>query len=265
MEYRWLSPLFGRGHVFCEKSLDLCATLDTPRLLSRCCIPVNTTRSYILILCIIGHYFFPEIGRGATADPFPGQRELAPTCLAICTNSGRLFVGCGASAEVLVVDSQAGASQTRIAVGSAPSGMALSQTRAELYVTCAAPASRLAIIDMRGPRCVDQIKLGHTAVSPVRSPASDVLYVCHRFENEVVFVDLETRAIRRRVPVAREPISMDVTPDGKVLLVAHHIHSGRADADYVAATLSVVDTASGAVVDSIALPNGSGLLRDVRV
>jgi hypothetical protein len=49
------------------------------------------------------------------------------------------------------------------------------------------------------------------------------------------------------------------------LLVANHLHSGRADADQVSAVVSVIDTARGQVVDDLWLPNGSGSLQDIRV
>jgi len=77
-------------------------------------------------------------------------------------------------------------------------------------------------------------------------------------------VDLATKQVRR-IPVRREPVAAAITPDGKRLLVANLLHTGRADADHVAAVVSVVDTTAGRTVDDLWLPNGSGSLNDIRV
>lgn len=61
------------------------------------------------------------------------------------------------------------------------------------------------------------------------------------------------------------PTALVASPDGKFLLVANHLPAGPAAVDVVAALVSVVDTARAQVSKKIALPNGSGLLRDVRI
>ena len=60
-------------------------------------------------------------------------------------------------------------------------------------------------------------------------------------------------------------MAADITRDGRFLLVANHLHTGRADAERVAAVVSVIDTASRKVVKELSLPDGSGLLNDLRV
>jgi len=105
----------------------------------------------------------------------------------------------------------------------------------------------------------------HTAGAPVPSPDGRTLYVCNRFDDDVSFLDAHTGQQQRRVKVRREPIAATVTPDGRFLLVANHLHDGRADADRVAAVVSVIDTARGEVVKELTLPNGSGVLQDIRV
>ena len=60
-------------------------------------------------------------------------------------------------------------------------------------------------------------------------------------------------------------MAADITRDGRFLLVANHLHKGRADSERVAAVVSVIDTASRKVIKELSLPNGSGLLNDLRV
>jgi YVTN family beta-propeller protein len=143
-------------------------------------------------------------------------------------------------------------------------GLALSSDGGRLYVTCAAPSSTVCILDAASGKTVATIPAGHTAMAPVLSPDGKTLYVCNRFNDNVSFLDLATRREIRRVAVPREPVAEAITPDGKFLLVANHIHSGRADVGVVASSVSVIDTAAGKVRREIALPNGSGLLRDIR-
>jgi cytochrome c peroxidase len=68
-----------------------------------------------------------------------------------------------------------------------------------------------------------------------------------------------------RIPVEREPVAAALTPDGRRLLVANHLPAGRADADFVAGSVSVIDTATRRVTRTIRLPNGATLLRGICV
>ena len=97
------------------------------------------------------------------------------------------------------------------------------------------------------------------------SPDGRQLYVCNRFDNDVSVFDLVALKEVRRIAVLREPFSAAVTPDGRRLLVTNHVHPGRSDVDVVASSVSVIDLTAGAVLKEIPLPNGSTLLRDIRI
>jgi DNA-binding beta-propeller fold protein YncE len=60
-------------------------------------------------------------------------------------------------------------------------------------------------------------------------------------------------------------VAADITKDGRFLLVANHLHAGRADQEQVAATVSVLDLVADAVVKELSLPNGSGVVKEVRI
>jgi DNA-binding beta-propeller fold protein YncE len=98
------------------------------------------------------------------------------------------------------------------------------------------------------------------------------LYVCNRFEDDVSVIDLR-RAGRAggvpremcRIPVGREPVAAAMTKDGKYLLVANELPEGRADVEFVAATVSVVDVGARRVDRVLPLPNGSCSLKDIAV
>ncbi|MCL5098497.1 MAG: c-type cytochrome, partial [Candidatus Omnitrophica bacterium] len=63
------------------------------------------------------------------------------------------------------------------------------------------------------------------------------------------------------IPVRREPVAAALSPNGTRLFVANLLPVGRADGDYIAAEVSVIDTAAKKVIASIQLPNGSTGLR----
>jgi len=225
--------------------------------------------------CLAGVLIFVPLaawtdGVAASFEParyVPAKKNvfLAPGAVAVSADGTRLYVACEATAEVLVFDTSSRKVTARISVAASPSGMVLSADGARLFVTCAGPASTVCIVDTAKRKVAARLPAGYQAQSPVLSPDGRTLYVCNRFDNNVSVIDLATSRELRRIAVPREPYSAAVTPDGRRLLVSNHLHSGRGDVDVVASTVSVIDLAAGKVLKEIALPNGSTLLRDIRI
>ena len=205
-------------------------------------------------------------GRLAVSAPVADRAPwAAPDALAISADGRELYVACARSEHVLVMDAATLQVQKTIAVPGQPSGLVLAPDGRTLYATCAAPVSTLVAIDLARGKVERGIPAGHTALGPALSPDGRTAYVCNRFNNDVSVIDVVGGKQKGRIPVVREPVSAVVTPDGRWVLVANHIHNGRADADYVAAGVSVIDAAQGKVVQQLKLPNGSGILRAIRV
>lgn len=195
------------------------------------------------------------------AVPLP----LSPVAIVATPDGRTLYIAGGTANTVVAFDTTTGKIVRSTDVPAEPSGLALSATGSKLYVTCAAPASVVCILDAATGKLAQRISAGHTAMAPVLSPDGKTLYVCNRFDNTVSFLDLARGRETGRVTVRREPVAAAVTPDGKLLVVANHIHDGRADAETVAAAVSIIDTATRTVAKEIQLPNGSGLLRGVGI
>jgi YVTN family beta-propeller protein len=190
---------------------------------------------------------------------------LSPAALAAAPDGKTLFVACATANRVAVFDVAAGKVARTVEVPASPTGVALSADGAQLFVTCAAPESQVCVVDVAQGKVVSTLAAGHTAMAPVLSPDGKTLFVCNRFNDDVSFLDLAAKKETRRVKVPREPVAAAVTKDGRFLLVANLLHNGPADADYVAATVSVIDVAAGKVVKELQLPNGSGVLNDIQV
>ena len=212
-----------------------------------------------LLLAVLS---FIAVSSVTASSPAP----LSPTALVAAPDGGALFVACYTGDRVLVVDLATRQVTKSISVPAHPTGLAISADGRTLYVTCtcAGPESRVCVIDVAKGRVTGKLPAGHTACAPVLSPDGKTLYVCNRFNNDVSVIDLATKKTSR-IPVRREPVAAAITPDGRRLLVANLLHTGRADADHVGAVVSVIDTATGRVVDDLWLPIGSGSLNDIRV
>ena len=199
----------------------------------------------------------------ASAAPRAGW--LSPTALAASRDGDTLFIACATDNRVLLFDLATRQITKSVTLPAAPTGLALSPDGKLLYVTCSAPQSEVCIVNVAKARVTERLSAGHSATSPVLSPDGKTLFVCNRFDDDVSVFDLATKQELRRIPVRREPVAAAITPDGQHLLVANLLHTARADADHVGAVVSVIDTARGAVVDDLWLPNGSGSLNDICV
>jgi YVTN family beta-propeller protein len=221
---------------------------------------IHISYSAILAACLA--WFAPQEAHPAS-PPQPGS--LSPAALAATPDGTRLFIACATANEVADFDRASGAITKRIPVPHTPSGLALSSDGARLYVTCAAPQSSVRVLDAGSGKTLATLAAGHSATAPVLSPDGKTLFVCNRFNNDISVIDLASGKEQCRIPVQREPVAAAISRDGRVLLVANHLHTGAADAEGVAAVVSVIDTAARKVVKELSLPDGSGVLNDLRV
>lgn len=190
---------------------------------------------------------------------------LSPAALVAAPDGKTLYIACATANRVQVVDLSTRQVTKSVTLPGSPSGLCLSPDGARLVVTCAAPASPICVVNTARGRITDKLVAGHTTTAPVISPDGKTLFVCNRFDDDVSVIDLTTKKEKCRIPVRREPVAAAITRDGRHLLVANLLHTGRADADHVGTVVSVIDTASGKVVDDLWLPNGSGSLNDIRI
>lgn len=199
----------------------------------------------------------------AGTSPVAQTDYLSPLALLPDKEGKVLYIAEATAKQVAVFDIGSGKVVRTIPLEDQPSGLALSPDGQCLYVTVASPNGSVFIIDLKVGKVIGGIRVGHTPTAPVVSPDGKTLYVCNQFNNDISVIDLVAQKEVSRVGVLREPLAAALTPDGKQLFVANHLPAGRADADYVAAEVSVIDTAERKVVSNIQLHNGSTGLRDI--
>lgn len=121
----------------------------------------------------------------------------------------------------------------------------------------------LDVIDLTSSRVERSIPVGSGATSPLVSQDGTKVYVLNQFANTVAEVDPEGGVVLRTVQVLREPKGAVVSKDGKYLFVTNFLPAQRADLDYVAADVSVIDLGSFEKIKDIKLANGSNALRGI--
>ncbi|MHC4744861.1 MAG: beta-propeller fold lactonase family protein, partial [Planctomycetota bacterium] len=221
---------------------------------------ISTGRIVMLFVGVL----FALASFSATAPAAPTD-YLSPSAIVADSEGKTLYIAAETAEQVLVFDVAGGKIKKAISVSGRPSGLAMAPDGKTLYVTIAAANGSVQIVDLKTSKTVGRMKAGHTPMAPVVSPDGKTLYVCNRFDGNVAIYDIASKKTAGTVKTAREPFAAAITPDGKSLFVAHLLPGGAADRDYVAAEVSVIDTASKKLAKSIDLPNGSTGLRDVCV
>ena len=101
------------------------------------------------------------------------------------------------------------------------------------------------------------------ACAPVVSHDGEKIYVCNRYKSTLSEHNAQTGEKLREVKLLREPCDAVLSKDGKYLYVCNFLPAQRADIDYVAADVSVVDCEQMQRVKDIKLSNGSNALRGI--
>lgn len=190
-----------------------------------------------------------------------------PSALAVGPHRETLYVAARDARQLVCISLPNARVTERIDMPAEPTGLVFTPDGSRLLVSCSAPRSELAVVDVASKRIVETITLGHTAMSPVASRDGRLVYVCNRFNNDVSVVDLNAAMQIARIPAVREPVAAALTDDGTTLIVANHLPYCRTDSFYmgpIASTLTFVDTRTRQT-SKLELPSGSHSLRDVAI
>jgi YVTN family beta-propeller protein len=184
----------------------------------------------------------------------------------VADGSGKtLYIAAKTAAQVVVFDVGSLKVTKTISIPAPPTGLALSPDGSKLYVTSDGPDGRVFVVNTKTGKASKGFRTGHTPTSPVVSPDGKKLYICNKFNDSISVLDSRSGKTLAKIAVPREPIAAAITADGKTLFVANHLPAGATDGDYAAAEISVIDTKTNKVVNSIKLPNGSASLHDIAI
>ena len=193
------------------------------------------------------------------------QQYLSPAAVVADAQGKTLYIAEATVKQVAVFDIETEKVRATVSLPAEPTGVALSDDGAILYVACAAPSGCVCVINTSTARVFKQIPAGYGARSPVLNPDGRTLYVCNRFGNDISVISTEQGRQITSIPALREPVAADITPDGRWLFVGNHLPHGPANGDSVACTVSVIDARKPAFEIDIPLPNGSTSLQSIAV
>ncbi|MDD6029422.1 MAG: c-type cytochrome [Kiritimatiellae bacterium] len=208
------------------------------------------------------------VAQGAVESPAPKSDYVSPEFLAVSADAASVFATSATGAKILRVKLADGTTTSWTIASSQvkdtpvnPTGIAAAN--GSVYVTCGVQAGELQQYREDGT-LVGTTCVGHSPCAPVVTKDGKTAYVMNRFENKVSVVDLAARKVVKTVKVLREPFAAALGANEKLLFVANMLPYCAATNDIVAASVSVIDTATGAA-KHILLPNGSTGVRGLGV
>ena len=174
-------------------------------------------------------------------------------------DAGQVILSCRGDKSLKITDPQGRQVVKTIPLQQTPTGVIAKEGKA--YVSCFDTRGEIVTVDLKEGKIVNTVPVGAGAEAPAWSKEEDKIFVSNRFAGTVSEVDVKNGKVTREVKVLREPSKVVVSPDGKYLFVANALPAQRADVDYVACCVSVIDLASFQKVKDIRLENGSNALR----
>ena len=187
----------------------------------------------------------------------------SPAALSADAEGKTLYIADYTAREIAIYDTAGGNLRARIALPGHPRGLALSADGLRLYAAAAEPEGKVYVVDPARGVVLSSIAAGHTPEGLALSSDGKTLYVCNRFNNDLSVLDLQVMTEAGRIPVSRQPVAVRLSADGNHLFVANQLPAGPANAEEVAAVVSVIDTRERRVTTEIRLPDGATGVRDL--
>ena len=194
-----------------------------------------------------------------TAMRSSGTRPMYTTDVAVADDGRIVFTNKG-SRDVTIYDGE-GRLLERVEFELPPTGVAIDGDWA--YVTSSAGEGRLTKLSLKDYSIAYTAATAMGACAPVVSADGETVYVCNRYKGTLSAVSAADGTVRASIAMLREPCAAVLSPDGRYLYVANFLPAQRADVDYVAAAVSVVECDKFRKVNDIMLSNGSNALRGI--
>jgi mono/diheme cytochrome c family protein len=180
------------------------------------------------------------------------------------SGDGALLAATDATAGELVILDPAAMAPVRAAVKLAgrPKGLAWSGPGRVLVAEYG--AGTVAEVDTTAGSVVRRLQVGSKATDVAVTADGARVVVPDLGLGQVLILDRATGQAQPPVPVAPYPFAVALAPGGNTAVVTHLVASGDATRPDTAASITLLDVASGKVSASLRLPFGSSAVRGVR-
>ncbi len=213
----------------------------------------------LLLFCIIsGLSFLPKAGPVSEEQPY-----LSPTYISENPASQQCYVSLSTARKIAVVNAAKGEFGGYIPLPFNPGETVVGPDAGILYVTDGKPAGSVHAISLETREIIRSIRVGHSPEAMAISPSDYRLYVGNRFSNSLSVIDTRSLELIEEVPVGREPSAIAISPSGQLVGVANSLPDGAANDTFVSATISLIDSETLQVVETVVLTNGSHSIRDL--
>ena len=184
-----------------------------------------------------------------------GKRYPGPDDMAISPDGKRLYVVCGQTDELVVVDRASQAVAGRVPVGRVPRGVAISADGSRVYVANSW-SDTVSEVDAGSLKVLRNLRAGFEPTGVALDP-SGFLYVANRLGNDISVIDLKSGLDARRL-VAGSGASW-MTASGPQVFVTHIYPNRGHFRSQPESEITQIDTRSQTVVSRLRLHNAAGV------
>ena len=132
-----------------------------------------------------------------------------------------------------------------------------------LYVTEYASKGKIHILSPANGKKNGSIDVGMYPTSICVNRQGSHAYIANRFSNDLSVVDLTKRKETKRLPMVREPKSLSLSPDEKLLAAGNYLPLQSSLDNPVSACVTLIDTERDEVIAHIPLSDGTQSIEDV--
>jgi len=193
------------------------------------------------------------------------QNYLSPTRMAVHPVTKEVYVLLSTANSLAKIDPVTEQVTGVFSLGFKPSDLCFSAVgnTLYLYVTEFSHKGKLHVLSPVNGKKIASINAG-TYSSAVRvNKQGSRAYVANRFSDDLSIIDLTKRKEIKRLPMIREPKSLALSPDEKLLAVGNYLPQQSSLESPVSAQVTLVDTENDVVVEHIPLSDGAQSVEDV--
>ncbi len=189
------------------------------------------------------------------ADPV---RYPSPDDMALSADGSRLYVVCGGTDELVVVDRATRSVGGRVRVGRLPRGVAVSPDGSRIYVANSW-ADNISEIDAASLRVIRNLQAGFEPTGVALDGRGEFLYAANRIGGDVSVIEVKTGRDARRLVAGRGASWMTSSADGTRVFLTHIYPRPGVFRSPPESEITEVDTASRTVVSRLPLHNVAGV------
>jgi len=185
-------------------------------------------------------------------------RYPSPDDMSLSADGKRLYVVCGGTDELLVIDRASKKIAGRVPVGRLPRGIAVSPDGSRIYVANSW-SDNVSEIDAVSLRALRSLPAGFEPTGVAVDGRGEFLYAGNRLSGDVSVIDLKTGQDVRRLIAGRGASWMARSTDGSRIYATHIYPNQGKFRSQPESEITEIDTAGRTVVSRLALHNVAGV------